>query len=98
MKNHPEDVSDTDHLFKYYLPTTKKFLEMYAELEESGSIKGENSLKTKDEIEKTLSSLDSAYKVMVDDMYRDTAMDIISDATVIDTLLAQQGLKEKIPL
>lgn len=62
---------------------------------ESGNVTGENSTKSKKEIEKTLASLNHAYKVMQDDMYQDTSIDIVSDARLIETLLAQEGITEK---
>ena len=78
----------------YYLPTTMKLLEAYEELD-TQPVQGENILSSKREIEKTLDTLNQAFERLLDDMFQDTAWDVSSDISVLNSMLAQEGLKEK---
>ena len=75
----------------YYLPTTVKLLEAYADLD-AQPVQGENIISSKREIEKTLDTLNIAFEKLLDDMFQDTAWDVSSDISVLHTMLAQEGL------
>ncbi len=94
VEQHPESVSDIQRLMDYYLPTTMKLLEAYEELD-TQPVQGENILSSKREIEKTLDTLNQAFERLLDDMFQDTAWDVSSDISVLNSMLAQEGLKEK---
>lgn len=94
VEQHPESVSDIRRLMDYYLPTTMKLLEAYEELD-TQPVQGENILSSKREIEKTLDTLNQAFERLLDDMFQDTAWDVSSDISVLNSMLAQEGLKEK---
>ena len=47
---HPESISQTDRLFKYYFPSVLKLLKVYEDVEKQ-PVQGENIRKTKKEIE-----------------------------------------------
>ena len=49
-------------------------------------------LKTKKEIEGTLDTINEAYEKLYDSMYQEMVMDIASDISVLQTLLARDGL------
>ena len=55
---------------------------------------GENIQTAKREIEATLDTLNVAFEKLLDDLFLDTAWDISSDISVLNTMLAQEGLKE----
>ena len=57
-------------------------------------MQGENILASKKEIEATLDTLNLAFEKLLDDLFRDSAMDVSSDISVLNTLLAQEGLTE----
>ena len=46
------------------------------------------------EIEKTLDTLNAAFEKLLDDLFQDTAWDLSSDISVLNTMLAQEGLTE----
>ena len=48
----------------------------------------------KEEIEKALDTLNVAFEKILDDMFRETAWDVSSDISVLNTMLAQEGLKD----
>lgn len=97
VKVHPEIIPDLRKFMDYYLPTTVKLLHAYEELD-SQPIQGENILSSKKEIEDTLDTLNVAFEKLLDSLFKDTAWDVASDISVLQTMLAQEGLtKEDFP-
>lgn len=92
-EEHPELVADLQKLMDYYLPMTVKLLNAYADMD-AQMVAGETIESSKREIERTLDTLNLAFEKLLDDMFKDTAMDISSDISVLQTLLAQEGLTE----
>lgn len=92
-EEHPEIVPDLKKLMDYYLPMTVKLLNAYAEMD-AQPVQGDTILASKREIEGTLDTLNMAFEKLLDSVFEDTAMDISSDISVLNTLLAQEGLKE----
>ena len=90
---HPEVVPDLKKLMDYYLPMTVKLLNAYADMD-AQPVQGENIQASKREIEATLDTLNLAFEKLLDDLFADTAMDVSSDISVLNTLLAQEGLAE----
>ena len=78
----------------YYLPTTLKLVNAYREMD-AEPIQGENIRSAKHEIEETLDTINYAFENLLDSFYQDKAMDISTDITVLETMLAQEGLTEK---
>lgn len=91
VEQKPELVSDMKKMMEYYLPTTVKLLDAYEELD-AQPVQGTNIINSKKEIEKTMDTLNFAFEKMLDDFYQDTAWDISSDISVLETMLAQEGL------
>lgn len=90
---HPEVVPDLKKLMDYYLPMTVKLLNAYAEMD-AQPVQGETIQASKIEIEKTLDTLNAAFAKLLDDLFQDAAMDVSSDISVLNTLLAQEGLTD----
>lgn len=91
VEQHPESVSNIRRLMDYYLPTTVKLLHAYEELDQQ-PIQGENIQSSKVEIEHTLDTLNIAFEKLLDDMFQHTAWDVSSDISVLNAMLAQEGL------
>ena len=89
----PEAVDDIRKLMEYYLPTTVILLEAYEQLDAQPEA-GENIRQAKEEIEKTLDTLNTAFEKLLDSLFEDVAWDISSDISVLETMLAQEGLTE----
>lgn len=89
----PEVVPDLKKLMDYYLPMTVKLLNAYADMD-AQSVQGETIQASKREIEATLDTLNQAYEKLLDDLFQDTALDLSSDISVLQTMLAQEGLTE----
>jgi len=90
---HPEIVPDLKKMMDYYLPMTVKLLNAYADMD-AQPVQGETIRASKREIEETLDTLNLAFENLLDDLFAETAMDISSDISVLQTLLAQEGLME----
>ena len=56
------------------------------------SSQGEEILEAKQEIEKTLDTINSAFEELLNRMFRETAYDVTTDAQVLQTMLAKEGL------
>ena len=72
---------------------TEKLLDSYLELD-AQPVAGDNVIKTKKEIEDAVDSLNVAFEKLLDSLFADRAWDISSDISVLNTMLAQEGLKE----
>lgn len=93
VEQKPDTVDDIRKLMEYYLPTTIKLLEAYEELD-AQPVQGENIISSKQEIEKTMDTLNTAFEKLLDELFQDTAWDLSSDISVLNTMLAQEGLTE----
>lgn len=93
VETNPENADDLHRMMSYYLPTTVKLLEAYIELERQpeGMENVENS---KHEIEATLDTLNHAFEKLLDSLFEKTAWDVSSDISVLNSMLAQEGLKD----
>ncbi len=90
---HPEIIPDLKKMMDYYLPMTVKLLTAYADMD-AQPVQGETILASKREIEQTLDTLNLAFEKLLDELFADTALDVSSDISVLNTLLAQEGLTE----
>ena len=91
VEEHPEIIPDLKKLMEYYLPMTVKLLRAYADMDMQ-PVQGETIQSSKREIEDTLDTINEAFENLLDDLFEDTAMDVSSDISVLNTLLAQEGL------
>ncbi len=82
-----------NRLMDYYLPMTVKLLNAYEEMD-SQPVQGENITSSKKEIEETIDTLNVAFEKLLDSIFEDRAMDVSSDISVLNTVLAQEGLTE----
>lgn len=90
----PEQVPDIKAFLDYFLPTTTKLLATYSELENQ-KIQTANVIESKEQIESALESINKAFENMYNDFYTGTAIDVYSDVSVLNTMIAQQGLVDR---
>lgn len=90
-EEHPEIIPDLKKLMDYYLPMTVKLLDAYEDMD-SQPVQGTNIHSSKKEIEATLDTLNDAFTILLDSIFKDAAWDVSSDITVLHTMLAQEGL------
>ena len=90
---HPEKQGQIRKFMIYYLPTTLKLLNSYDRMDAVG-ISGENIDSSKERIETMMATIVSSFHKQLDALFQDEAMDIASDITVMENLLAQEGLTD----
>lgn len=90
----PSVASDLKKMMSYYLPTTRKLLDAYCDMD-SQPIRGQNIESTKKEIEDALDTINAAFENLLDSFFEEKAWDISSDISVLHTMLAQEGLTGK---
>lgn len=93
VEQKPETIGEIRKLMEYYLPTTVKLLETYAEMD-AQPVGGENIQTAKLEIEGTLDTINVAFEKILDSLFQNEAWDVSSDISVLNTMLAQEGLKD----
>lgn len=91
VEEHPEQLTEIEKFMEYYLPTTLKLVTAYKEFDLQ-PVQGENIRSAKVEIEATLNTINHAFETLLDSLFEDVAMDIATDISVLETILAQEGL------
>ncbi|MPM63138.1 hypothetical protein SDC9_110018 [bioreactor metagenome] len=86
VEEDPKKRNRIDTFLNYYLPTTQKLLDAYAEFDAAG-VEGENLRQAKQRIEKTMDSIVAGFEHQLDELYKTDAMDVDSDIRVMETML-----------
>ena len=89
----PEHADEVRKFMNYYLPTTLKLLKSYSLLEKQ-SYQGGNIRASREKIEEVLDTLVRAFEQLLDRLFRTEAMDVETDITVLETMMASDGLVE----
>ena len=87
----PAKKSQISRFMNYYLPTTLKLLNAYDRMDAAG-VSGTNIDGTMGRIEQIMDTVVSAFDRQLDALFGDEALDISTDITVLENLLAQEGL------
>ena len=87
----PAKQPQISRFLDYFLPTTIKLLNAYDRMDSAG-ISGSNINATKQKVETMLDTLCAAFDKQLDSLFGVEALDISTDITVMENLLAQEGL------
>ena len=87
----PAKLPQIRKFMNYYLPTTLKLLNAYDRMDAAG-VSGTNIDGTKGRIGDMLDTICTAFTRLLDDLYGEEAMDISAEITVMEQMLAQEGL------
>lgn len=90
IEKEPAKKEKASTFLNYYLPTTQKLLDAYAEFEEAG-VSGDNLTQAKEKIEQTMSNVVAGFERQLDELYRTDALDIDSDIRVMETMLRRDS-------
>lgn len=93
VERKPEQMEEMERFMEYYLPTTVKLVTAYRDFDRV-EIEGDNIISAKHEIEETLDTINTAFERLLDDLYQDDAIDITTDASVLQTMLKKDGFAE----
>lgn len=86
VEREPDKKPRIQTFLNYYLPTTQKLLDSYAEFERVG-VEGENLRQAKQRIEATMDKIVEGFEHQLDELYRADAMDVDSDIRVMESML-----------
>ena len=87
----PSLFKKTKKFMSYYLPTTEKLIEKYAELDKK-SIQTENTIAIKSRIEESLDTITKAFYELYNSLYDYDAIDITSEIEAFKNTLVNDGL------
>ena len=94
VQEHPKSAGGLRKFMSYYLPTLQKLVSTYALMEKQG-VEGENITSSKARIEQMLDTMDTAFEKQLDALFGDTALDIDTDITVMEGMMAKEGLTQQ---
>ena len=86
----PKKLPQIRRFMDYYLPTTLKILNAYDRMDSTG-ISGDNINTTKTKVEGMLDTICQAFDKQLDALFGAEALDISTDITVMENLLAREG-------
>lgn len=95
-KSDPDKLPRMRKFMDYYLPTSLKLLNTYAELDAQG-VEGENITESKRRIEQTMDTLVHAFETQLDQLFQEDALDVSADIDVMENMLRADGLTGETP-
>ena len=91
VRENPDKLPQIRRFMDYYLPTTLKLLNAYDRMGAAG-VSGENIGTTMQRVEDIMTTIVTAFEKQLDALFGSEAMDISTDITVLETMLAREGL------
>lgn len=93
VEEHPEKLPEIRKFMSYYMPITLKLVNAYQRFEQHGVGTSEVEA-TKLEIRGTLDTINKAYQNLLKKLMQADILDVSSDISALETILAQEGLTE----
>ncbi len=91
VEQHPEKLPEIRKFMCYYMPITLKLVHAYRKFEQHGTNTSEIEA-TKLEIKGTLDTINKAYRNLLKKLMQADILDVSSDISALETILAQEGL------
>ncbi|HWQ80426.1 MAG TPA: 5-bromo-4-chloroindolyl phosphate hydrolysis family protein [Anaerovoracaceae bacterium] len=91
VEQHPEKLPEIRKFMSYYMPITLKLVTAYQRFDRHGS----NTAEAEDaklEIKGTLDTINKAYRNLLKKLMQADILDVSSDISALETILAQEGL------
>ncbi len=93
VKAEPKKLPQIRKFMSYYLPTTLKLLNAYDRVTSQG-VDGQNINATKESVAGIMDSIVAAFEKQLDSLFGDQALDISTDITVLENMMAREGFSE----
>ena len=93
VKADPKKLPQIRKFMNYYLPTTLKLLNAYDRMSAQG-VSGENISGTMGKVEEMMGTIVAAFEKQLDSLFGAEAMDISTDITVLENMMAREGLSD----
>lgn len=87
----PAKLSQLRRFLNYYLPTTLKLLNAYDRMSAQG-VSGENIDTSLTRIRSMMDTIAAAFDKQLDSLFGEEALDISTDISVLETMMAREGL------
>lgn len=91
VQKNPTQLPQIRKFMSYYLPTTLKLLNAYDRMSGTG-VSGENIDTTLAKVEGMMRTIVAAFEKQLDSLYGAEALDISTDITVLENMMAREGL------
>ena len=91
VQSEPKKLPQIRKFMNYYLPTTLKLLNAYDRMSDQG-VSGENISGTMKRVEDMMATIVQAFEKQLDSLFGAEALDISTDITVLDNMMAREGL------
>lgn len=91
VEESPEKRPQIRRFLQYYLPTTLKILNAYDRMDAAG-VEGDNIAPAKGKVEGMMDMVCQAFDKQLDSLFGEEALDISTDITVLEQMLAREGL------
>lgn len=93
VQKNPSQLPQIRKFMNYYLPTTLKLLRAYDDMSRQG-VQGENITGTMERVRGMMGTIVTAFERQLDSLFGDQALDISTDITVLDNMMAREGLSD----
>lgn len=94
VQKNPSQLPQIRKFMSYYLPTTLKLLRAYDDMSRQG-VQGENDHRRPwSGWRGMMSTIVTAFERQLDSLFGDQALDISTDITVLDNMMAREGLSD----
>ena len=93
VKADPAKLPQIRKFMNYYVPTTLKLLNAYDRMGAQG-VEGENISGTMAKVEQMMGTIVIAFEKQLDSLFGSEALDISTDITVLDKMMAREGLSD----
>ena len=93
LRAEPNVYAQVKRFSDFFLPTSVKLLSTYSQIDQSG-VAGENITSTMERIDSALDMTLGSYKKLYDSLYENTALDIETDISVLETMFKKDGILE----
>lgn len=91
VKADPSKLPQIRQFMDYFLPTTLKLLNAYDRMDSTG-VAGDNITGSKEKVENIMGTIVAAFEKQLDNLFGADALDISTDISVLETILAREGL------
>lgn len=93
VQKDPTQLPQIRKFMSYYLPTTLKLLRAYDDMSHQG-VQGENITGTMERVRGMMGTIVTAFERQLDSLFGDQALDISTDITVLENMMAREGLSD----
>ncbi len=94
LEKNPTDLPRVRKFFTYYLPGLEKFVGTYMTMADT-RIAGDTVNATMKNIEDAVAAMDTSFVHLLDSLFDNEALDIETDITVLESMMAKEGIREQ---